>query len=133
METKKFLTNIYKNLYGEWFSGCNVSSLQSTDITYVPFDMKETDTTYDFSIHFPGLESQDITVYTEGLELHILIDKNDEFYYYSEIDDVSSYRLIVLPENSSLYDIESTHKNGVLYLKVKKCSNMYQRNIVFQS
>ena len=114
-----FLQNIHKTLYGEWYD----EYTPSTDITYIPFDMKETAKTYEISIKLPGLDNQEIIVYTDGHKLYVIIDKNMEFYYYNEIDDKSSYRYIVLPEDSSLSDIKFTHTIGLLNIKIKNVQN----------
>ena len=120
-----YLKNIYKMIYGAWYDGYT-----SADITYIPYFTKETDNTYEISIKLPGLDSQKIELFTEVNKLYILIDKNTEFYFYNESDDISSYRYIVLPEDSSLVDIKSTHTIGVLNIKIKKCLNLYQSNYI---
>lgn len=109
-----YLKNIYKMIYGAWCDGYT-----SADITYITYFIKETDNTYEISIKLPGLDSQKIELFTEGNKLIITIDKNTEFYFYNESDDISSYRYIVLPEYSSLVDIKSTHTIGVLNIKIK--------------
>lgn len=119
-----FLKNIYKSLYGDWYDVYT----PHTDITYIPFDMKETAKTYEISIELPGLDSQEITLHTESNKLFITIDKNTEFYFYNQLDDISSYHYIVLPEDSSLSDIKSTHTIEVLNIKIKKCNELYQSN-----
>ena len=113
-----YLKNIFKMIYGAWYDGYT-----SADITYIPYIMKETDNIYEISIKLPGLDSQKIELYTESNKLFVTIDKNTEFYFYNQSDDISSYLYITLPEDSSLFDIKSIHTTGVLNITIKKVPN----------
>jgi HSP20 family protein len=94
--------------------------------TFIPkLDMKESDTTLDLSLELPGLDEKDVEVFITGDSLIIKGEKNqkrEDFqnYHLVERSYGSFKRIISLPLNSEIGDVEAKFDKGVLNITVPK-------------
>ena len=105
--------------------------LSTNDIAFVPtVNTREADDAYYIEVDLPGVEKDDININVDDNTLTISGErkmkqehKDAEFYRVESVYGKFE-RSFSLPEDADTDNIEATHKNGVLEIKIPKVAKV---------
>jgi HSP20 family protein len=100
--------------------------LKSAIMPVMLLDVKETPLSYEIDVEVPGVENKNVNINLRGNSLIIeahreTMKKNDnDLFHRVERTSGHASRLLTLPSNANLDEIDAVNKNGVLHIKIKK-------------